>query len=108
MHHQLDRGGAEQALSELVSPGRLIVASAGNEGDDFIHAGGTSTAGVLNETIFIADEAGQRALLSLWYETGVIDAVAVFAYDSELNYIGQSPSIGVGNFLDHRMGIDYA
>jgi subtilisin family serine protease len=90
----------EQALSELVEPGKLIVAAAGNEGDDFIHAGGTSTANVLNETLFIADEAGQRALLSLWYETGVIDAVAVFAYDEQFNFIGKSPSIGVGNFLD--------
>ncbi len=90
----------EQSLSGLVGPGKIIVASAGNEGDDLIHAGGNSTANVLNETIVVADSSNQRAGISMWYDTGVISAVAVFAYDAQFNFLGQAPSIGVGNFLD--------
>jgi minor extracellular serine protease Vpr len=90
----------EQSLSGLVGPGKLIVAAAGNEGDDFIHAGGNATTNVLNETVFIADSADQRAGISMWYETGVISAVAVFAYDAQFNFLGQAQSIGVGYSLD--------
>jgi minor extracellular serine protease Vpr len=90
----------EQSLSGLVGPRKLIVAAAGNEGDDFIHAGDNATANVLSETIFIPDPSDQRAGISMWYDPGVISAVAVFAYDTQLNFLGQAPSIGVGNFLD--------
>ncbi len=90
----------EQSLSGLVGPGKIIVSSAGNEGDDLIHAGGTSTANVLNETIFIADPSNQRAAISMWYDSGVISGVAIFIYDKQLNFLGQAASIGVGNFLD--------
>lgn len=90
----------EQALSALVEPGRLIVAAAGNEGDDFIHAGGNATANVLNETIIFADPAAQRAGISIWYDSDVIDAVAVFAYDAQFNFLGQTDGLAVGGFMD--------
>ena len=39
----------EQALSDLTGPGKIIVAAAGNEGSDLIHAGDNATANVLNK-----------------------------------------------------------
>ncbi len=89
----------EQALSSLVAPGNLIVSSAGNEGDDLIHAGDNAAAGMISETIVIADPSDQRAGITMWYDQGIIDAVAVFAYDAEFNFLGEA-LIGVGNFLD--------
>ena len=86
----------EQALSSLVGEGRLIVAAAGNEGNDYIHAGGITTGNVLTESLIIPDGIDQRIGVSTWYESGVIDAAAVFAYDAQFNFIGQSNSIGVG------------
>ena len=85
----------EQAMSSLVGEGRLIVASAGNEGNDFIHAGGMTRGDVLNESLIIPNDE-QRIEISTWYEPGVVDAVAVFAYDTNFNFIGQSNSIAVG------------
>ncbi len=90
----------EQSLSALVGRGKIIVASAGNEGNDLIHAGANATANVLNETIVIADSSSQRAGISMWYDSGVISLVAVFAYDAQFNFLGQTPTLGVGNFLD--------
>ena len=86
----------EQTMSSLVGDGRLIVAAAGNEGNDFIHAGGNTTGGLLTESVVIPFDGEQRVGISTWYEPGVIDAVAVFAYDTQFNFIGQSSSIGVG------------
>lgn len=86
----------EQALSALVGPGKLIVAAAGNEGDDLVHAGGMATANVLNESLIIPYQSDQRAIASMWYEQGSVDAVALFAYDRDLNFIAQTSTVPVG------------
>lgn len=90
----------EQALTGLIGPGRLIVSSAGNEGDDFIHAGGISRADVINESIIIPDASDQRVEISLWYDPGVISEVTVFAYDAQFNVLRHLVPIPMGVFTE--------
>ena len=55
----------EQGLDDLVGPpGRAIVVSAGNEGDEAIHAGGTLQG---NSDDFVVEAGGWEAELTLWY-----------------------------------------
>ena len=84
----------EQALSNLTGPGKIIVAAAGNEGSDFIHAGETVSANVLNETIWLVNDAGFAAAV-MWYDAGSQNAFSVGAYNvngTQLEWIG---SVGV-------------
>ena len=82
----------EQSLSGLTGPGKIIVAAAGNEGIDFIHAGGSATAGVINETIVEVDSSQQSAFVDMWYDSGVISSVAVFACVVRAEAIQRQPS----------------
>jgi minor extracellular serine protease Vpr len=90
----------EQSLSGLAGPGKLIVAAAGNEGDDFIHAGNNAVANIGNETILIADSLDQFAAVDLWYDSGTISHLFVFAYDEQFNFLGQTASLSVGTFMN--------
>lgn len=90
----------EQSLDNLMGPGKIIVAAAGNSGSDFIHAGGSATAGVINETIVEADSSEQLVRVDMWYEPSVISDVAVFVYDDQLNFLTQTPSLDVGQFMN--------
>lgn len=71
----------EQALSNLTGPGKIIVASAGNEGFDFIHAGGTSVPNKYNETFLLLDQDQTLAGVEMWYETGIISWVGIAAHE---------------------------
>lgn len=84
----------EQALSNLTGPGKVIVAAAGNEGSDFIHAGETVAANVLNETIWLV-ESKEYAGATMWYDANSQNAFSVGAYllnGSNLEWLG---SVGV-------------
>ncbi|MCI0555592.1 MAG: S8 family serine peptidase, partial [Anaerolineae bacterium] len=70
----------EQAISNLTGPGKIIVAGAGNEGFDFIHAGGTTVPNTYNETLVLADHEEQLAAVEMWYAAGSISYVAIAAY----------------------------
>ena len=56
-----------QALSELTGPGRIIMASAGNEGSDYIHLG-YDPAGSTGKTIFrvFSGMDSSSALFTIW------------------------------------------
>ncbi|MCX6094288.1 MAG: S8 family serine peptidase [Candidatus Bipolaricaulota bacterium] len=71
----------EQALTELASgAGRVIVVSAGNEGDDAIHVSGTLQSGT--KTFQITPDDWQMEL-SLWYPGEARFAVTVTAPSGE-------------------------
>lgn len=84
----------EQALTNLTGPGKIIIAAAGNEGSDFIHAGETVSAGVLNETIWFINDSGFGGAM-MWYDAGSQNEFSVGAYNvngTNLEWIG---SVGV-------------
>lgn len=61
----------EQAIDSLVGPGipgKAIVISAGNEGDEDIHASGTVPPGRREEVEFEIPRGGGAAVIDVWYE----------------------------------------
>jgi len=60
-----------QALSELTGPGRIIMASAGNEGSDYIHLG-YDPAGGTGKTMFRVFDGfdSSAALFTIWLQPG--------------------------------------
>lgn len=81
----------EQSLAELTGPGNILVVAAGNDGNKFIHAGGTSLPNTLNETLVVADSSNQYAGITMWYDYESLNGISVFAYDKQFNFIGQTP-----------------
>jgi minor extracellular serine protease Vpr len=94
----------EQALSNLTGPGRIIVAAAGNEGFDMIHAGGALPATTRNVTILLSSNP-QNSLVNMWYKPGVISQVAVGAFvldeEDKLVYLGNTDFVPAGTFMDY-------
>jgi minor extracellular serine protease Vpr len=94
----------EQALSDLTGPGKIIVAAAGNEGFDLIHAGGTLSPTTRYATFILANNPGQSAV-NMWYKPGVISQVAVAAFvldeNQELFFLGSSEFVPAGGFMDY-------
>jgi minor extracellular serine protease Vpr len=92
----------EQALSNLTGPGRIIVAAAGNEGFELIHAGANLAAAQRNVTLLLPNNPSYAAA-NLWYRPGVISHVAVGAlyYDgSDLHFLGNTDFVPAGSFLN--------
>ncbi len=77
----------EQNLSNLTGPGKIIVASAGNEGwvssYSAIHAGGTVVPNTTYGSLLAAAQPSQ-AMVNMWYDQAVISDVNVVAYNSQL------------------------
>ncbi len=69
----------DRALSDLVGPGRIIVAAGGNEGFDLIHAGGNHVPGLITQAMLMPAGAGQ-ARADLWYAPGSVAEVGLAAY----------------------------
>jgi subtilisin family serine protease len=89
----------EQFLSNLTGPGKLIVAAAGNEGSDYIHAGVNLQPNVLYESL-IEPISSEFNVIEMWYEAGSMLDVAfgVYTVDAgELVYLGKTASISMGN-----------
>jgi minor extracellular serine protease Vpr len=93
----------EQALSSLTGPGKIIVAAAGNEGFDLIHAGSQLPASTRNVTILLPDNPSQT-FLNMWYDPGVVAQVAIGAFivdDGELIYLGSTDFVPAGAFMNY-------
>lgn len=73
----------EQTIANLVTPGYMIVAAAGNEGAAFAHAGGTLTAGRPGVAFYITDLFAEEALLNAWFDANAVTTVRVVAYDAD-------------------------
>jgi subtilisin family serine protease len=95
----------EQALSNLTSSGKIIVAAAGNEGGETIHLSypveGTSFNGSL-ETIISLYNGAQIFAADMWYNGGNI-MVGLIAYNSTTgNMIGYTPPIAPGQKIENQ------
>ncbi|MEM9666658.1 MAG: S8 family serine peptidase, partial [Bacteroidota bacterium] len=94
----------EQTLSSLSGPGRVIVAAAGNEGSDFIHAGGAVDPTKPNETVFFAGNP-QQVFMEMWYKPNAVQGVSIGVYtlaNQQLTFVGRSQPVVAGQTL----GID--
>jgi len=93
----------EEALSNLTGPGRIIVAAAGNEGFELIHAGGNLPASTRNATILLPNNYQEMAA-NMWYKPGVVSHVAIGAIyfeDGEFFYLGNTDFVPVGSLMDY-------
>ena len=95
----------EQALSSLVGPGRIIVAAAGNEGFDLIHAGGMLSQSTRHATFLLADNPSSSTI-NMWFKAGALSQVAVAAFildqNQELLFLGSSNFVAAGSFMDYE------
>jgi len=90
----------EQAISNLVGEGKIIVAAAGNSGDDFIHLNydtGGSNFNEARETQFEILPGSNIAVIDLWYDTGDIN-VGIAAYKNGIR-VDYTPSVAPGGIL---------
>ncbi len=89
----------DQFLSNLTGPGKIIVAAAGNEGSDYIHAGVNLSPNTLYESLMDPTSSDYN-VIEMWYEAGSMAEVA-FAYyglsNGQLVYLGQTNYIPVGS-----------
>lgn len=98
----------EQSLTNLVDAGKIIIAAAGNDGFDKIHAGGNTFSGETNETLWLVDDTG-LSLVDLWYDPGVLNRFAVGVYANNngvLDFLGVTESISAGQALDTTFTVD--
>ena len=92
----LDRG-----LSNIVQPGYFVVASAGNEGNDYVHAGQAMTPAREARTLYVTDYFSLESAVDAWYDPRAVTQIQVIAY--EQNDAGQlvegarSPVFAVGS-----------
>ena len=75
----------ERTISNLVSPGYLVVAAAGNEGASYIHAGGALTANKTGTAFYITDYFAEEAYLNGWFDANAVRTVRVIAYTIDDN-----------------------
>ena len=94
----------EQALDNLTGPGKIIVAAAGNEGSDLIHAGYTTQPGSSYndalETIWVA--TGGLTAVDMWYNPGNI-SVGLAAYDMFGSLIGYTDPVAPGQLVENLL-----
>lgn len=82
----------ETALSDLTGPGRIIVAAAGNEGSDYIHAGADLAANTLYETLLDPVDPFQN-WIQLWYVEDAVEFIALAYYS--INEVGNIELEGI-------------
>jgi subtilisin family serine protease len=91
----------ETMLSDLVGPGRIIVAAAGNEGRDYIHAGGMISQGSLPYETVMYPVSDAYNYVEGWYDAGSVARIrlAYYSIDDEGNLIfeGLTPNVTIGN-----------
>lgn len=88
----------EQFLSNLTGPGRIIVAAAGNEGSDPIHAGTNLQPNTLYESV-LEPMSSEFNYIEMWYRSGAMRSVA-FGYYALVNgnpeFLGMTNAVNVG------------
>jgi len=93
----------EEALSSLTGEGKIIIAAAGNEGFDIIHAGADLQASERYVTLIEAHNP-EQLVVNMWYDPGAVSQVAVGAFDIDEDFnlvpLGNTDFVQVGNFTD--------
>ncbi len=93
----------EQALSNLTGPGKIIVASAGNEGADPIHLNYTASGTQYSEashTFWLTYTNATFTAADMWYETGNI-SVGIAAFDKDLKLIARTEAVNPGEKVEN-------
>ena len=88
----------EQALSNLTGVGKIIVAAAGNDGQNYIHLGyatGGNTFSSGYQTLWVAANSPTATQADLWYNSGSI-SVGVAAYTTGGSFIGNTNPVAPG------------
>ena len=70
----------DRAIANIVQPGYLVVASAGNEGGDYIHAGQQMTASREARTLYVTDFFSETSAIEGWYDPRAVTQIQVIAY----------------------------
>ncbi|ACF12707.1 peptidase S8 and S53 subtilisin kexin sedolisin [Chloroherpeton thalassium ATCC 35110] len=93
----------EQALSNLVDEGKIIVAAAGNSGSSLVHVNyetGGSSFSEARETYFEISSSTSAAYIDLWYETGSVNVgIAAYRNGSRVDY---TSSVAPGGQLSNE------
>jgi subtilisin family serine protease len=88
----------EQSLESLLGPGKIVVASAGNDGDTAIHAGGDVPAGGCIDITTDANSADASSVFDYWYD-GAAD-VCLTVLTPNGHSVGP---VCAGDALDYQM-----
>jgi minor extracellular serine protease Vpr len=94
----------EQALSNMTGAGKIIVAAAGNEGGDLIHAGYAATGSDISgaqQTLMLANQGASVMYVDIWYQTGNI-SFGLVAYDQQGNMIGYTDAVTPGQSVSNQ------
>ncbi len=98
-----------KALTNLSDKGKIIVASAGNEGSELVHLSYTATGSdfsTAKETLFEVSDKADKCYLSLWYPSGSI-FVGLAAYTKSGTLIGRlQTAVGPGESLEGNFTIN--
>lgn len=70
----------DRAIANIVQPGYFVVASAGNEGGDFIHAGQQMTANREARALYVTDYFSYTSAIEGWYDPRAVTTIQVIAY----------------------------
>jgi minor extracellular serine protease Vpr len=91
----------ETMLSDMVGPGRIIISAAGNEGRDYIHAGGTISQGSLPYETVMYPVSDSYNYVEGWYDAGSVARVRLAYYtinnQGSLVFQGLTPNVNVGS-----------
>lgn len=94
----------EQALSNMTGPGRIIVATTGNEGFSFRHAGANLQASNRYATLLLPNNESFAAA-SMWHRPGVVSQVAMGAFSvnasGNLEFIGSTQFVPSGFAMEN-------
>lgn len=95
----------ETMLSSLSGPGRIIVAAAGNEGSDYIHAGGMISQGNLPYETVMYPVSDAYNYVEGWYDRGSVARIslAYYSFDNQgsLVFEGLTPNVTIGNNIGY-------
>lgn len=95
----------DRAISNIVQPGYFVVASAGNEGGDYIHAGQQMTANREARTLYVTDYFSDTSVIEGWYDPRAVTTIQVIAYyvddDGYLVEGARSTAYATGRTVNH-------
>ncbi|MEK9139294.1 MAG: S8 family serine peptidase, partial [Bacteroidota bacterium] len=98
----------EEALSNMVKPGRIIVAAAGNAGADYIHASFAASGTSYNDAPEVLWEMPQGTTFSgvdMWYPAANTMSVGIGVYgvsQGQLQYLANTAPVPAGQKIQNQ------
>jgi subtilisin family serine protease len=95
----------EQALSNLTGPGKIICASAGNDGNDRVHlsyaVSGSSTASASIAPLALSSGSGP-VLIDMWYPQSGNITVGLALYSTSGSLLGYTTAVSPGSIMNNK------